>query len=137
MPDIEQLSRPLRRVLAEWLSRLIDRLLDLQYQLRHGVIRLISSSVAETIEHQLHRPFGNRSAPDRSDDYLDYDDYPEVPRLAYTPGYESPHFSHTSKDWLRVLKDTVNRFLQWLQMPWVEPVVAGCVTLFSLLLMAG
>lgn len=131
MPNLEQLSRPMRRVLAEWLSRLIDRLLDLQYQLRHGVIRLISSSVAETIEHQLHRPFGHRPPSDPYDDYLEYDDYPDAPRLGYTP--EPP--STTSQRFRRFLSSTAHRVLQWLQKPWVEPMVAGCVTLVSLFLL--
>lgn len=137
MPDLEQFSRPLRRVLTEWLSRLIDRLLDLQYQLRHGVIRLISTSVAETIEHQLHRPFSHRQSSEPYDDYLDYDDYSDALRLAYSPAPESTYSSHAGPGWRSALFNTTNRLLQWLQKPWVEPMVAGCVTLVSLLLLVG
>lgn len=132
MPNLGQLTGPLRQVFAEWLSRLIDRLLDLQYQLRHGVIRLISSSVAETIEHQLHRPFGNRPPPDPYDDYLDYDDYPDAPRLAYASEPES-----TTQRFQRFLSSTAQRVLLWLQKPWIEPMVAGCVTLVSLFLLVA
>ena len=58
MPDLETLSRPMRRIVAEWIGRLAERLLHFQYQLRFGLIRMISNTVAETIEDQLHRPFG-------------------------------------------------------------------------------
>ena len=135
MPDLDTLSRPLRRVLAEWLSRLVDRLLNFQYQLRYGLIRMISSSVAETIEDQLHRPFSNQPnhSPYEEDDYLDYRDSPSVPRLAYKSTSEPSY--HSNEGWLGVLTHAGRIFLQWLQRPWVEPVVAGCVTLVSLLLL--
>ncbi|MFT3882011.1 MAG: hypothetical protein QM703_20440, partial [Gemmatales bacterium] len=58
MRDMTVWYRPLRRILAHWLARVIERLLHLQDQLRYNLIRTISSSVAETIEDQLHRPFG-------------------------------------------------------------------------------
>lgn len=137
MPDLEKLSRPLRRVLAEWLSRLIERLTNLQYQLRYGLIRLVSSSVAETIEAQLHRPFKARPSNDyfEEDDYLDYDQAPVRPQLTYSPSHESS--DSPGETWRTVLTRAAQRILQWLQRPWVEPVVAGGVTLVSLLLLVG
>lgn len=137
MPDLEKLSRPLRRVLAEWLSRLIERLTNLQYQMRFGLIRLVSTSVAETIEEQLHRPFKTRPSHDyfEEDDYLDYDQDSVRPRLNYSPAHES---SDSPKGtWHTVFTRAAQRILQWLQHPWVEPVVAGGVTLVSLLLLVG
>lgn len=137
MPDLEKLSRPLRRVLAEWLSRFIERLTNLQYQLRFGLIRMVSTSVAETIEEQLHRPFKARPSHDYygNSDYLDYDEDPVHPRLSYSHPYES---SYSPKDtWRTVLTRAAQRIIQWFQHPWVEPVVAGSVTLVSLLLLVG
>ncbi|HQR42058.1 MAG TPA: hypothetical protein PLX97_05225 [Gemmatales bacterium] len=137
MPDLEKLSRPFRRVLAEWLTRLIERLTNLQNQLRFGLIRLVSTSVAETIEEQLHRPFKSRSPNEyyEDGDYLDYDEDPVHPRLSYSHPDES---SYSPRDtWRTVLTRAAQRILQWLQHPWVEPVVAGSVTLMSLLLLVG
>lgn len=138
MPDLEKLSRPLRRVLAEWLSRFIERLTNLQYQLRFGLIRMVSTSVAETIEEQLHRPFKARPSHDYYEDgnYLDYDEDPNHPRLNYSHPYDES--SYSPKDtWRTVLTRAAERIIQWLQHPWVEPVVAGSVTLVSLLLLVG
>lgn len=138
MPDLGKLSRPLRRVLAEWLTRLIERLTNLQYQLRFGLIRMVSTSVAETIEEQLHRPFKARPSHDYYEDsaYLDYDEDPVHSRLTYSHSHDES--SYSSKDtWRKVFNRAAQRIFQWLQHPWVEPVVAGSVTLVSLLLLVG
>lgn len=137
MPDLEKLSRPLRRVLAEWLSRLIERLTNLQYQLRFGLIRLVSTSVAETIEEQLHRPFKTRP----SNDYFEEDDYPEYDetsvghQLTYSQSDEPAN--PPINTWRTILTRAAQRILHWLKHPWVEPVVASGVTLVSLLLLVG
>ena len=136
MPDIDTLSRPLRRVLAEWLSRLVDRLLNFQYQLRYGLIRMISNSVAETIEEQLHRPFSDKAPRSRyeEDDYLEYQDTHSMPRLAY--GSPQPPYTGTlTEKWLGFLSHSAQVCFQWFSKPWVTPVMAGCVTLASLLLL--
>lgn len=127
MPKLT-LPRPVRRILADWLARLIERLLHLQDQLRYGLIRMISSSVAETIEDQLHRPFGTPSDP-YEEDYLDYESTP-APRLAYSSDREpSPAWEHCQA----MLSRTYHWLRQRLDQPWLEPVVAGGVTLLSLL----
>jgi len=139
MPDLDKLSRPLRRVLAEWLSRLVERLLHFQYQLRYGLIRMISTSVAETIEDQLHRPFTNPPPLSHyEEDYGEYEELPSTPRLAYTSPSESrnqPHAATSTDGWRGILSRAAHIFVQWLRQPWVEPLAAGCVTLISLLLL--
>ena len=67
--------------------------------------------------------------------YLDYDEDPDHPRLTYSQPYESSY--STKESWRTVLTHAAQRIFQWLQHPWVEPVVAGSVTLVSLLLLVG
>jgi len=125
------LPRPVRRILADWLSRIIERLLHLQDQLRYGLIRMISSSVAETIEDQLHRPFGTPHDP--YEDYLDYEST-SVPRLAYSP---EPSPTSLRERWQTLWGQATDWLRPWLQKPWLEAVVAGSVTLLSLFLLVG
>lgn len=126
------LPRPLRRILADWLSRIIERLLHLQDQLRYGLIRMISSSVAETIEDHLHRPFG---PPHNSyeEDYLDYEST-SVRRLAYAP---EPSPMSLREHWQTLWAQATDWLRPWLQMPWLETAVAGSVTLLSLFFLVG
>ncbi|MFT3883348.1 MAG: hypothetical protein QM703_27300 [Gemmatales bacterium] len=125
MRDMTVWYRPLRRILAHWLARVIERLLHLQDQLRYNLIRTISSSVAETIEDQLHRPFGSPY----EEDYLDYETT-TVPRLAYDPENES-----SAPPWQTTISRAVCWLRQWLQKPWLEAIVAGGVTVVSLFLL--
>jgi hypothetical protein len=135
MPDLKILSRPFRRLLADWLARLVERLLHLQEQLRYGLIRMISSSVAETIEDQLHRPFG--TPPDQfEDEYQDYEPS-STPRLAYSEERHSPRPSHRRDSWQTIVWRAAYALRQWLQKPWVEIVVTGIATLVSLFLLVG
>ncbi len=135
MHDLTILPRTLRRILADWLTRLVERLLHLQDQLRFGLIRMISSSVAETIEDQLHRPFG--TPPDQfEEEYLDYEPS-STPRLAYSEENQTTRPSHPRESWQTIVSRAANTFRQWLQKPWVETVVAGSVTLVSLFLLVG
>ena len=115
----EGLSQPVRRLLSEWLSRLIERLVQFQYQLRHGLIRIISSSVAETIEHRLHGSRNQRLSYEADDE--EYEDYEP---------YQAPQSTPS------LFARAAQCITEWLKKPWVEPVMAGCVTLFSLLLFA-
>ncbi len=75
MPDIGILSRPMRRILADWIGKLADRLLHFQSQLRFGFIRMLSTTVAETIEDQFHRLHNNQAYRDHYDDEY-FDEYP-------------------------------------------------------------
>lgn len=112
----EGLSQPVRRLLSEWLSRFMERLVQFQYQLRYGLIRIISSSVAETIENRLHGSSNPRLSYEADDD--DYEEYEP---------YQAPRSN--------LLTRTVQWIAEWLQKPWVEPVMAGCVTFVSLFLL--
>ena len=129
MLPYEGLSQPVRRVLSEWLSRLIERLVQFQYQLRHGLIRIISSSVAETIENRLQGPRVQRHsyASNDDDEYLEYEDD------SYQPPPRAPS---ATEGWTSTLPRAAQRITEWLKKPWVEPVMAGCVTFVSLLLFA-
>jgi hypothetical protein len=92
-PDTPQ-SRPMRRILAEWIGKLADRLLHFQSQLRFGFIRMLSTTVAETIEDQFHR---HRNNPDRRDayepEYLDDDSYHDDD---YYQPRSAPHLASSS-----------------------------------------
>lgn len=128
MLPYEGLSQPVRRVLSEWLSRLIERLVQFQYQLRHGLIRIISSSVAETIENRLQGPRVQRhsyASDDDDDEYLEYED----------DSYQLPPRSPSATEG-SLLSRAAQWITEWFKKPWVEPVMAGCVTFVSLLLFA-
>lgn len=143
MPDIGILSRPMQRILAEWIGKLAERLLRLQSQLRFGFIRLLSSTVAETIEDQFHR---SRNNPDHRDTYEpeyhdddNYDDYAYYePRSAPQPQPEpskQPSAATQSEGWFGILSHAVHILMKWVRGPWAEPILASAVTLVSLLLL--
>src|ERR1700757_3124641 len=83
MLDIRTFSRPLQRLLAEWIGKLADRLLRFKSQLRYGFIELISSSVAETIEDNLHRPFEKSSPTQELEDESWHPQYLTSDRMHY------------------------------------------------------
>lgn len=143
MPDLGMMSRPMRRILAEWIGKLAERLLRFQSQLRYGFIRMLSTTVAETIEDQFHR---SRINPDHRDTYDpeyhdddSYDDYAYYePRSAPQPHPEPPKqpFATTqSEGWLGILSHAVHIMMKWVRGPWAEPILASAVTLVSLLLL--
>jgi hypothetical protein len=140
--DLTTLSRPLRRVLAEWIGKLVDRLLHFRDQLRHGVIRMISTTVAETIEDQFYRPPDNTPAHCGiyDEDADGYDDHlaPWAPPLRELAGRTSPaqapHPSRNKGSWRGVFSHAASILLRWVQGPWAEPLLASVVTLISLLL---
>lgn len=147
MPDIGMMSRPMRRILAEWIGKLAERLLRFQSQLRYGFIRMLSTTVAETIEDQFHR---SRNNPDRRDTYEpeyhdddSYDDYSYFeprpdPQLEVRPQPEppkQPSATAQSEGWLGILSHAVHIMMKWVRGPWAEPILASAVTLVSLLLL--
>ena len=135
MPDLDTLSRPLRRVLAEWLCRLVDRLLNFQNQLRYGFIRMISSSVAETIEDQLHRPFSKQthSFAMRKMSTWTYRNSSSHSRLAYKSSSE--HVLPLLVRMASVSLSHAGRILTPVAAKPVGGACPGCVTLVSLLLL--
>ena len=68
MFDLKTLSRPVRRILAEWVGKLIDRLMHFKGQLHDGLIRMLSTSIAETVEDQFYKTKSSRRYQ------YDYDD---------------------------------------------------------------
>lgn len=147
MPDIGMLSRPMRRILAEWIGKLAERLLRLQSQLRLGFIRLLSSSVAETIEDQFHR---SRNNPVHRDSYEpeyhddeSYDDYayykprptPQLKARSKPETPEQPTATTQTDGWLGILSHATDILMKWVRGPWAEPILASAVTLVSLLLL--
>jgi hypothetical protein len=135
MSDFTKLPGPLRQLVADWLARIVERLFQLQDQLRYSLIRMISSSVAETIEDQLHRPFG--TSPDSyEEEYQEYESTTSAPRLAYSPESESTP-SPASERWHTAFSDASQFVRRWFQKPWVETVLAGGVTLMSLFFLVG
>lgn len=147
MPDIGMLSRPMRRILAEWIGKLAERLLRLQSQLRFGFIRLLSSTVAETIEDQFHRSRNNPDHRDSyepeyhddesNDDYAYYEPRP-APQLKARPEPETPEqpsATTQTEGWLGILSHATHILMKWVRGPWAEPILASAVTLVSLLLL--
>ncbi len=147
MPDIGILSRPMRRMIAEWIGKLADRLLRFQSQLRYGLIRMLSTTVAETIEDQFHR--SNRNAVYRDsyeEEYLDDGYYHEAPYsephstipFEASPHSEPPkqtHASTPSKGWQSLISHAAHLLMRWIRGPRVEPILASGITLVSLLLL--
>lgn len=139
--DLKTLSRPVRRVLAAWVGKLVDRLLHFRDQLRYGLIRMISTSVAETIEDQFHRSHDKPSHPAVYDD--GYDDYyydqgsytpPAREVTERTPRPAPDQGQSPSGSWLGVLSHAASILMRWVRGPWAEPIMASAVTLISLLL---
>ena len=147
MPDLGLLSRPMRRILAEWIGKLADRLLRFQSQLRYGFIRMLSTTVAETIEDQFLRSQSNGVYRDSyEEEYLDDHHYDEAPysaprstaQIEASPQSELPQqpFASTHPDgWLGILSHAARILMQWIRGPWAEPILASAVTLVSLLLL--
>lgn len=131
----------MRRVFAEWVSKLIDRLVHFRDQLRYGIIRMISSTVAETIEDQFHRSDKNPSHPAVYDDgyddyYYDQGSYPPQTRQVAerTSQAQGGHNQGPNGTWLGVLSHAASILMRWVRGPWAEPILASVVTLISLLL---
>lgn len=144
MPDIGMLSRPMRRILAEWIGKLAERLLRFQSQLRYGFIRMLSTTVAETIEDQFHRSNRNDGYRDSYEgDYLDdyHDDTYSEPRSVTQiepfppPEPPEPHTNTHSEGWHGILSHAAHILMQWMRGPWAEPILASAVTMVSLLLL--
>jgi hypothetical protein len=147
MPDLGMMSRPMRRILAEWIGKLAERLLRFQSQLRYGFIRMLSTTVAETIEDQFHRSNRNDGYRDPyEEEYLDdyrYDEstYSEprtVTEIEPSPQPDSqkqPHASTHTEGWLGILSHAAHIMMKWVRGPWAEPILASAVTLVSLLLL--
>ncbi|MFO0815324.1 MAG: hypothetical protein U0796_19080 [Gemmatales bacterium] len=147
MPDLGMLSRPMRRILAEWIGKLADRLLHFQSQLRFGFIRMLSTTVAETIEDQFHRTRNNEDHQDTYEpEYLDDDNYPDreyyrprpAPQLESRPQPEpppQPTVTTQTEGWLGILSHATHILMKWVRGPWAEPILASAVTLVSLLLL--
>lgn len=147
MPELGILSRPMRRIIAEWIGKLVDRLLRLQDQLRYGFIRMLSSTVAETIEDQFqryHRPTDDHDPYEEEyldESYFDHSAYSEPRSTVHfqeAPSSEShkqPASSVHPEGWLGILSHATNILIRWARGPWVEPVLASAVTLVSLLLL--
>ena len=138
----------MRRILAECIGKLADRLLHFQSQLRFGFIRMLSTTVAETIEDQFHR---NRNNPDRRDanepEYLDDDSYHDeeyyqprsAPPLQARPQPEPNQPSATTQPegWRGNFSHATHILMKWVRGPRAEPILATAVTLVSLLLIIG
>lgn len=135
MFELKTLSRPLRRILAEWISKLIDRLHHFRDQLRFGIVRMISSTVAETIEDQFHRSahdypqrLAHHPESDFYDDESDYHGHPGSMPARYVPPDQPP------RHWFDIFSKAASIVMQWVRGPWAEPMLASVVTLISLLL---
>jgi len=136
----------MRRMMAEWIGNLADRLLHFQSQLRSGFIRMLSTSVAETIEDQFHRPNHNAMYRDPYEEYYDDRRYDETPHPApqlsaqVTPSSppespkQSPAGTHT-RGWLGILSHATQILTRWVRAPWAEPLLATAVTLISIVLL--
>ena len=147
MPDLGLMSRPMRRILAEWIGKLADRLLRFQSQLRYGFIRMLSTTVAETIEDQFHRSHSNGVYRDSYDEeYLDDHQYDEAPysatrsaaQIEASPQFELPEqpFASTHPEgWFSILSHAAHILMQWIRGPWAEPILASAVTMISLVLL--
>jgi hypothetical protein len=147
MPDIGMLAQPMQRIIFQWIEKLAERLLRLQSQLRFGFIRLLSSTVAETIEDQFHRSRNNPNHCDSDEpNYHDdesYDDYAyyeprSVSQLDARPQPEPPEqpsATTQTEGWLGILSHAAHILMQWVRGPWAEPILASAVTLVSLLLL--
>lgn len=137
----------MQRILAELIGKLAGRLLHFQSQLRFGFIRMLSTSVAETIEDQFHR---SRNNPDHRGSYEpeyhddeSYDDYahyepPPTPQLKARPEPETPEqpsATTQTEGWLGILSHATHILMKWVRGPWAEPILASAVTLVSLLLL--
>ena len=149
MPDLGMLSRPMRRILAEWIGKLADRLLYFQSQLRYGFIRMLSTTVAETIEDQFHR---HRNTPDRREayepEYLDDDSYhdddyyqhssaPHLPARPQPEPPKQPSATTQPEGWRGIFSHATHILMKWVRGAWAEPILATAVTLVSLLLIMG
>ena len=145
MPDLGLLSRPMRRILAEWIGKLAERLLRFQSQLRYGFIRMLSTTVAETIEDQFHHARNDDYRGPYEEGYLDDYHYDEAtysePRSVTQikpspqPEPEQPFASPHPEGWLGILSHAAHILMQWIRGPWAEPILASAVTLVSLLLL--
>ena len=127
----------MRRVLAEWLSKLVNRLIHFRDQLRYGIVRMISSTIAETIEDQF-----DRSNPVRRHAYDEEED-----EYYYEPGsYGPPSRDITERSpqgrpspdsqssWYDIFAHGTSILMRWVRGPWAEPILASVVTMISLLL---
>lgn len=136
MFDLKTLSRPIRRVLVEWLGKLVNRLIHFRDQLRFGIVRMISSTIAETIEDQF-----DRSNPVRRHSYDEEDEY------YYEPGSYGPPSSviadrspqaqpspDSQGSWYDIFAHGTSILMRWVRGPWAEPILASVVTMISLLL---
>jgi hypothetical protein len=129
--------------LAEWIGKLADRLLRFKEQLRFGIIELISASVAETIEDNLHRPFERNSPPQELVDESWHPPYLTNERMQYTDQErpiqrsEAPSefpYEIRTQGWRTTFALGMRSLWGWLQGSWAEPILLSGLAFISLLL---
>ena len=139
MFDLKTLSRPMRRVLAEWLGKLVNRLIHFRDQLRYGIVRMISSTIAETIEDQFDRSNPNparRHVYDEEDDeyYYEPGTYGQPSSVIADRSPQGRPSPYSQGSWYDIFAHGTSILMRWVRGPWAEPILASVVTMISLLL---
>lgn len=134
---LKTLSRPMRRVLAEWLGKLVNRLIHFRDQLRYGIVRMISTTIAETIEDQFDRSNpARRHVYDEEDDeyYYERGSYSQPSSVIADRSPQAQPSPDSQGSWYDIFAHGTSILMRWVRGPWAEPILASVVTMISLLL---